>query len=345
MDESIVAPVIYKNEKHKTTNQGVILEEEITKELRRFFHEFHTFVWKKDYGNLNRDYKEGHFIENYYRLDAYFDNNTLNVLEINASFVDGWGTAFNLARASGIKVSFDKCHFPKKFGSTSSDYLPELELFVDELKKSGLKHFEDCKVFESWKTEWLKDNQTYDWGKDAYSKDWYVYGRGEREDGLSKPKLPRVLPWVQKSHSGEYHTMDSKMHLALFSKEWNGNFVKIPKHYIAPETSWEDIPKKVVLKFCEKDSDECKRVRQSVLFDKPEGKSKFLRKCYENKMLIVQDFVRPSSQKIEGSIYEKEDCQIIIFIICNEPITGYVQYSNKYIINDNSTHGPLLIKN
>ena len=112
--KELIAPVIYRETPHQTTNNGVVLSNEITNELSNFLALFNKFL------------KVQH--DPYFRIDAYFDINTgmLYILEINASFVDGWGTALNLARASEIQVDQDKIKFPCQFATTNDDYLPEL---------------------------------------------------------------------------------------------------------------------------------------------------------------------------------------------------------------------------
>lgn len=286
-DESIVAPIIYDRNQHRTTNKGVIISKKVTEELKKFLLGFNSFLSVEK--------------PPYYRIDAYFDNKSLHIIEVNASFVDGWGTALNLSRASGININPKLLQFPKKFVSHSSLYMPELELFVKELSILGIKgdiclnRYQDEPV--------------------------YVYDRVGRKD------QPNIFPY-------DGIRLDNKMNLGLFSKTWQGEFVKIPRHYINRFDSWEQIPTEAVLKFCDKGSDECKRGRQSVIFGKPEGKAPFIKRCYNTETLLAQDFVPPKKQ---GS----NSCQLIIFAVNDAPVTGYVQYSWNKVINDNSIHGPL----
>jgi hypothetical protein len=98
----------------------------------------------------------------------------------------------------------------------------------------------------------------------------------------------------------------------------------------------EEVPKEVVLKFCDKNSSECERARQSVLFGKPSGKAPFIKRCYNAETLLGQEVIQPTREN-------DRSCQLIIFAIGDEPITGYVQYGWGQIINDNSVHGPLRI--
>ncbi|KKP33093.1 MAG: hypothetical protein A2360_00240 [Candidatus Staskawiczbacteria bacterium RIFOXYB1_FULL_32_11] len=289
LNSSVVAKKIYREDYHFTTNRGVVISHEVRIELKRLLSSFNNQV--------------GIEKTPYYRIDAFFDDESLWILEINASFVDGWGTALNLARAGGIRISSELLTFPTFFASKSWEYMPELELFVDELARLGLSghHIHE-----------LHGN-----GVDST----YVYGRVGSKD------QPNILPY-------DGLRLDNKLNLGLLSRGWDSVAVKIPRHYINRFDSWEEIPTDVVLKFCDKSSLECKQTRQSVLFDKPSGKAPFIRRCYREEKLVAQNFVQPVKQN--GS-----SCQLVILAIGEEPITGYVQYSRERIINDNSVHGPL----
>ena len=291
MNMPIVAPVIYDSTPHLTTNKGVVISSEIKQELGKFLSSFNASA------NVEQ--------VPYYRIDAYFDEKSLWILEINASFVDGWGTALNLARASDIPVDPKELIFPQRFAIQDSVYLPELKLFLDEMSALGIKNHTVC--------EW----------NEGGSNQIYVYGRVGSKD------QPHILPY-------DGLRIDNKLNLCLFSRTWNSTLVKIPRHYVHRFDPWEEIPGEVVLKFCEKGSAECEKARQSVIFNKPSGQAKFIRQCYSAETLIVQDIVHPTKQG-------ENNCQLIIFVIGDKPITGYVQYSEKNIINDNSIHGPLRI--
>jgi len=296
MDESIVAPIIYGENRHYTTNRGVIISSEARQELKKFLSGFNASV------NVEQI--------PYYRIDIYFNNQFLWILEINASFVDGWGTALNLSRASNIVVDPTRLIFPKRFVTKSKMYLPELELFMSEMSALGINDHSIC------------DHSICE--RDGNSADpIYVYGR------VGLKNQPHILPY-------EGLRLDNKLNLGLFSRAWNGNMVKISRHYINRFEPWEKIPNEVVLKFCDKGSEECQRAGESVLFNKPTGKAPFLKRCYKAETLLAQDFVRPSKQN-------RDNCQLVVLVIGDEPITGYVQYSWNKIINDNSTHGPLCI--
>lgn len=289
MNHSVVAPVIYGTKQHLTTDKGVVISNDISTELKRFLIDFNNSVGVSQLP--------------YYRIDAYFNEQSLTVLEVNASFVDGWGTALNLARASGISVDPRLLIFPERFASVSSVYLPELKLFLDEMATLGVNGHKVC--------SWDKSD----------TDPIYVYGRvGQRDQ-------PNVLPY-------DGLRLDNKLNLGLFSREWSSDLVKIPKHYIGRLESWDTVPREAVLKFCDKGSLECQRARQSVLLGKPSGKAPFLKRCYNSESLLAQNLVEPA--KLYGN-----NCQLIIFAVGAEPVCGYVQYSRNEIINDNSVHGPL----
>ena len=100
LNQSTVAPIIYSTSKHRTTNRGIIISGDIRQELKSFLSLFNAFIGVE---------KIPH-----YRIDAYFNEQSLWILEINASFVDGWGTALNLARSSGISIDPKLLIFPKR---------------------------------------------------------------------------------------------------------------------------------------------------------------------------------------------------------------------------------------
>ncbi len=294
LEEGDLAPVIYRTYHHQTTEVGVRIPVEVLDELSWLLKTFNISV--------------GVTQTPFYRLDAYFNNERLHILEINACFVDGWGTALNLARAGGVQINPNYLrHFPKLFSLANEDYLPELELFLIELDNLGLKGGEII----DWETA-INGEQLV-----------YLYGRNGRRVASN------LLP-----HDGL--RIDNKMRLAKLSRSWEGERVLIPRHYFVEQNDWEDIPIEVVLKFCDKSSPECQRARHSVLFGKPGGKARFLKRCFREGKLIAQDAVIPAQ-------HDGKNCQLVILVIGDQVVTGYTQYSTARMINDNSTHGPLLI--
>lgn len=291
LEKGEVAKCIYASECHFTTPNGVEVRVEMKRELERFLAEFNQHI--------------GVVETPYYRIDAFFGRGKLQVVEINAAFVDGWGTALNLARASGISVNCGLLSFPDRLYSHELAYVPELELLARELAILGAGNPIVCgEIDKTFPT--------------------YVYGRLEVATNIFPYDGVRV---------------DNKMNLATFSRDWDGDLVVVPRHYFSPQDEWGKIPAEVFLKFSDKGSKECARGTRSVQRGKPSGKAKFLRKCYESGALIAQDIVETTRNEQEG----KKRAQLVILAIGSNVITGYVQYSHDDIINDNSTHGPLEI--
>jgi hypothetical protein len=293
LDPSIVAHVIYRDYPHQTTGRGVVLDSAVTSELQAFLAAFTA--------SLGNDHKP------YYRIDAYFDEESLWILEVNAAFVDGWGTALNLARASGIEVDLGALWFPENFTTLNPDYRPELALLVAELAVAGREH-----RIKKWPVG--SKTLVYVYGR-IDTNAWSCDGEWEPYDGLR---------------------LDNKLNLGLFRQQWDGEVVEIPRHYIGRCDQWEDIPNDVVLKFCDKGSEECQKARWSVSFGKPSGKAPFIKRCYRAETLLAQSFIRPTQE-------DGKNCQLVILAMGSELITGYVQYSQSRIVNDNSIHGPLMI--
>jgi hypothetical protein len=299
MDQSIVAPVIYGALPHRTTNKGVRLSVKVVRELEQFFTRYPCPVMIEKC----RAQRQG--FPAYYRVDAYFDSERLSILEVNAAFVDGWGTSLNLARACGIPVDGSKLVFPKSFAYTNSIYAPEMNLWLGEMAKLG-------KPLGTVVKAQLQPSN--------YQEPTYVYGRGGEGD-------PNLFPYCGR-------LLDQKRFLYYMERQWDGDLVKIPRHYRAPATLWEDLPEDVVLKFDDKGSEECQRARASVLMGKPRGKAPFLKRSFQSRQLLGQEKIEP--MRIEG-----RNCQLIIMVVGSTPVTGYVQYSHRQIINDDSIHGPL----
>lgn len=298
LDGSIVARTIYGEQPHRVSNRGVVLPPEIRAELEQLLHQYAKHIDANDPA--------------YYRIDCYFDSQRLSVLEINTAFVDGWGTALNLSRAAKIPVkTAPLVKLPGRIATIDPIYLPEVQLFADELQMWICQNLEIEEEFE---------------GTHYPAPDLYVYGR-------VKEKFPHVYPY-------RGYELDNKMHLARFERdEWRGEEVWIPQHYVHGRTAWSEIPESAVLKFCEKGGVESERARASVILGKPQGKAKFLRFCYESERLIAQEQINP---KIDDD--DRFFCQLVILAINSDVVCGYVQYSGSLIITDNSIHGPLLIE-
>ncbi|PIZ45305.1 hypothetical protein COY32_05420 [candidate division WWE3 bacterium CG_4_10_14_0_2_um_filter_41_14] len=293
MDRSIVAPCIYKTEPHRVTDWGFVVSRDIYAELEEMLGLYSAY----------------NFIpgRHHYRIDAYFDQEKLWILEINAAFVDGWGTALNLARSCNISANVESDYFPTTFSTEDGAYLPELKLFVSELtRRDGIPR----------KTITCPENLS------KLPATTYLYGRNRPADPFN------IEPLCQEK-------LDNKNWLARFSRLWEGQKVCLPIHYEAHKTTWDNVPEDIVLKFVEKDGPASQIARQSVIFGKPKGKARFLRTCYENGDLLAQ-------QRIQPYRHLGYNTQIVILAVGNHVVTGYVQLSDKLVINDNSIHGPIL---
>lgn len=291
-DWSAIANCIYKDYPHLTTSYGVAIWRDDSAELHRFVVEY------ADYLNLKNPY---------FRIDIYPDiDGTFQVLEVNAAFVDGWGTALNLSRASGIQAQVPS--FPACFACPNPDYHPELEVLVNEKGLFGERH------------------QIMDWTGNPDCPT-YVYGRVEAKSNLIYP------------YNGI--EMDSKLNLAEFGQIWQGKRVKIPVFYTAGQTPWIDLPEDIYLKFVHKSGPESQHARFSVKKGKPKGKSPFLSQCYNEQTLIAQASIKPRKAMLEDQ--DEERTVQIVLLATRESLLGYVQYGKGDIITDNSIHGPLLL--
>ncbi len=261
-----VAPVVYRTEQgglpHRTTDQGLVIGAEASRELR-------TFV--QAYAGMMRASEP-----QFWRLDVYPYEDRLVVLEVNAAFVDGWGVALNLARAAGIEVAAGQIGFPRSFGVSGAmgwHCLPELELLVSELSARGLGQHK----IDSF------DGQTG-------SGPTYVYGR-----------QPDPQKWPGRVWPIDGRSRDNKLHLARFSRAWRSRLVTTPECFTAADTAWQDVPAAVYLKVADKDDREVlQRVKFSVRAGKPSGKAPFLRQCYNASRLIGQLAVPPRSVTLNG---------------------------------------------
>lgn len=218
--------------------------------------------------------------------------------------------ALNLSRAVGSKPNLDSV-FPDYFAlRESEDYLPELELLMQELQIAG------------------KEPVYVDTVPQYPGEEVYVYGRDNYESTRILPRSGLVL--------------DNKRWLTDFSAIWEGQMVQTPAAYSAElGDEWADIPSDVYIKFSDKSSSESAKARFSVQRGKPEGKSPFLKKCFREGLLIAQKQVEPFFENIDD---EPQAVQLVV-LAKGKFLTGYVQYSrSSYIINDNSIHGPLIFE-
>ena len=235
----------------------------------------------------------------FFRIDAYFDENNLYISDINWSFVDGWWNALNLTRA--INEDIDNIllsKFPENFYLQEEIYRPEFELLISELNLNWIKAEEIEEINERYKT--------------------YLYWTESRKWNL----FP--YDWLR---------IDNKMNLALFSKKWKWKNIKIPEFTLSSEKSYEDIPKKSVLKVTWKQ--DIKWLDWKIKIWKPKN-WKLASKLWEENKLVVQEIKDPYIDE------NWKNNQAIFMTINSEPIVWYVQKSIENIINDNSVQWPLI---
>ncbi len=142
LDESVVAPTVYRGLPHRATNTGVIIEQEIILELNYFLEEFLRFTGY-DHEQL------------FFRIDAFLREEGLDIIEVNVELQEGWGIALNLLRAAGRIPQMPRdAELPARFVITTTDYLAELQLACQEFKFLG--HEASVEVVEDGSTRATK---------------------------------------------------------------------------------------------------------------------------------------------------------------------------------------------
>lgn len=291
MNENIVAKTIYWNEQRKFWKQMIEISPEIQQELNSFLEKYSQFVWMKK--------------TSFYRIDAYFNEEKLYILDINASFVDGWWNALNFARATSQEVdNILNEVMPERFYLQDEIYRPEFELCIQELQKLWIEAWEVQELSERMKT--------------------YVYG---------------ILPRTINTFPYDGLRIDNKMNLALFSKIWNSNNIEIPQIITPSEASWEDVPKDYVYKITWKNDVQINTSWQltgwKVKVWKPK-KWKWAADKWQDGKMLAQKQVETLKN------IQWENMQLIFMCANNTVISGYTQASSNDIINDNSAQSPLI---
>lgn len=90
MNEEIVAKTIYRNQTRIFWEEMVEVSPEIIEEMNDFLEKYSNFTGIKK--------------TTFYRIDAYFNEEKLYILDINASFVDGWWNSLNFSRATSQEI-------------------------------------------------------------------------------------------------------------------------------------------------------------------------------------------------------------------------------------------------
>ena len=292
MNEEIVAKTIYGKQQREFWSEMVEVSPEIISELNDFLEKYSEFTWMDK--------------TSFYRIDAYFNEEKLYILDINASFVDGWWNALNFARATSQEIdNILNETMPENFYLQDEIYRPEFNLCIDELQELGINSQEVSKLSESMKT--------------------YVYG---------------VIWRTINAFPYDGIRMDSKMNLDLFSKIWKSENIEIPQIITPSEASWEDIPKDYVYKIIWKNDIQTNNSWQlqgwKVKVWKPK-KWKWAADKWQDGKMLAQKQVETMQNK------NSENLQLIFMSADNQIISGYTQASNNDIINDNSAQSPLIL--
>ncbi len=293
---------IYDDRQYCVSEWGLVVSQVVQEELREFLEKFLSFCGRSAQGV-------------YLRIDAFLDPSTefLKVIEINARFVDGWGTALNLNRAAGYPVDLGHCQFPLfwHLPEDSECYRQEFNLLRRELGLAGFR---------------IREVNRASLGK---GKEVYYYGR----DYPDRNNQTLVVPaWG--------YELDDKLKLAEFSWQWEGKLVKVPAYYSSPEWSWDEISREeIVFKFTEKYSADHCRAGASVLYARniTSRNEKFLQSCYGRRTLIAQELT--AGLEINGRV-----SQAVILTCGTFPATGYLLLAplSTKSINDSFEHGPLV---
>ncbi len=300
LDTTVIPSEIYQWRRRSITSLGLKMWTQVRDELDRFIEEY------LEVSGFPRDKSP------FLRIDAYInpDGSALQILDINASFVDGWWNALNLTRAMGTSANQVLLEdFPSRLLLQEECYRPEFELAVRELEL----RWSDLK----WRKR-LKEVQALDSRVSTY-----VYGNP---------------PWIQEENTYPYDAlrMDNKRLLAQFSQIWKWTTVQVPKIYTPDSFSWANLPSGWVLKLIsKKDIMENPQIRRVQIWVKKNNSS--LRLLWDAGRLIVQENVATMKDN------SGNNTQIII-LATRKSVVGYTQFSPKSIINDDSIQWPLLLQ-
>lgn len=291
IDESIIAQEIYSWAKRKINSKWIEISNEINWELSNFLKSYIDFLWL----NWKRVF---------FRIDCYFDEKKLYILDVNASFVDGRWNGLNFTRSVWEKVESILINdFPNNLFLWEEKYRPEFKLFINEWNL----------LF--WNNFFNEINQI------PKDNDVYFYW-------ITKQVWENIFPynWIQN---------DDKINLARFSKTWIWEAIKIPEFILNDdENNFSKLPEDIVLKIANK-SNIRPDWRNKVFI----WKSKYWKNWQENWekwILVAQKIQNPS---INEWLWKS---QAIILTAWVKAVCGYLQNSTRDIINDNSVQSPLI---
>ena len=293
LEQGALPASIYAGSSFRSTNVGAVLSASVRDDIEFLLCHLLELAGADEDGT-------------YFRLDLYpLADGRFAVIEANAHFVDGWGTALALSRAAGFPVRVDG-GFPMRWTTCHDVYEPELELAARELVLAG-----------------VADASVVDWDEclNGDVRPAYWYGRFRREGSFD-----HILP-----RNGAM--LDDKIWLAYSSGLFgDGDTLVVPKCYWRDVCHWSAIPNDVVFKRRVKTED-----RHVVKFRDQIGRGKSMRKAYERGEVLAQTFVDPF-------LREDRPVQFVVLCQGTNPITGYVQFADPgtRIINDACMHGPLI---
>lgn len=300
LDRSIVAGQIYAWKERAITNLWLSFSPEVRGEIDRCIDEYLIQSW------FPRTEKP------FLRIDAYIspDGASIQILDINASFVDGWWNALNLTRAIGASVDRTLLEsFPTRLMLPDETYRPEFDLAQRELEQL--------------------------WDGDDGAKKRFLTTKNP--DARVPTYIYGNPPWIPQKNMYPYDAlrMDNKRLLARFSEVWQSERVKIPKIYTPDSTPWETLPDTGVLKLAsKKDIEQNPDIRRVQLWVKKNNQA--LRLLWDAGRLVVQE-------KVETMKNWENNIQAIL-LATRQVVAGYTQFSPKGIINDDSLQWPLLLQ-
>lgn len=300
LDPTIVAPTIYQWKEREITNLWISCSPETRNELDRFIEQYLRLSWFPA--------SERAFL----RIDAYInpDGSWIQILDVNASFVDGWWNALNLTRAIGTSVDRTLLEsFPTRLMLPDELYKPEFDLAQMELERL-------------WKTDTPSKKRFLLTKNPDARTSTYVYGNPV---------------WITQRNIYPYDAlrMDNKRILSRLSETWQSEIVKIPTIYTPDSLSWEALPDDGILKLIsKKDIEENPNIRRVQLWVKKNNQA--LKLLWDAGRLVVQE-------KAETMKNGDNNIQAIL-LTTRKVVAGYTQFSPKGIINDDSLQWPLLLQ-
>ncbi|MCA9375969.1 MAG: hypothetical protein KC925_02800 [Candidatus Doudnabacteria bacterium] len=299
LTQGILPRTIYKYYLCKWDERGVVLPEAIRSGLSALLQEVVLRAGESpDQEGL------------YFRVDLYVDPacDIVYVLEVNACFVDGWGTALALSRAAGHAVVLAPEQFPRRWTVHNTSYHPEFELALRELQIAGAGPLEAL----SWSDVLFGAcvDPTY----------WYGQFRARNTH-------PDVWPY-------KGSVLDSKRWLAEVSKTWSHPMVRIPAFFDHTSHDWDVLPEEVVFKPVQKAD-----ATDTVKFRAGMGKGKAVKRRYGRGLMLAQE-------RVPTFRLDSQPVQLIVMCAGTTPVAGYTLIADPdaSIINDSASHGPLIFE-